>query len=293
MDEKSMILEQERQQKLKERRKRRKWKWGAGIWLLALFAGGTWYMVQGRYLLAETDANKVEIVAGEGQEIVYARIDVINGNEVTYTVTDMPIMSMEHEDGSQSGSRTEGRSSRPGMEGDRVPEVGGMDFAGMEGGQVPEVGDMDFAGMEGGQVPEVGGKGFTGMEGGQVPEVGGMGFAGEEGGQVPEMGGMGFAGEEGEAREQEPGREDGHSNGKEEAASEADQQSIGRGSGKEQVKETESTESVTTYIPVGTRIITKLGTVTTFSRLAAGDYVAFVMEQEGNEEIIMAVYIVG
>ena len=244
MDEKSMILEQERQQKLKKRRKRRKWKWGAGIWLLALFAGGTWYMVQGRYLLVETDANKVEIVAGEGQEIVYARIDVINGNEVTYTVTDMPIMSMEHEDGSQSGSRTEGRSSRPGMEGDRVPEVGGMDFAGMEGGQVPEVGDMDFAGMEG------------------------------------------------EAREQESGREDGHSNGKEEAASEADQ-SIGRGSGKEQVKETESTESVTTYIPVGTRIITKLGTVTTFSRLAAGDYVAFVMEQEGNEEIIMAVYIVG
>lgn len=52
-------------------------------------------------------------------------------------------------------------------------------------------------------------------------------------------------------------------------------------------------ESITTYIPVGTDVTTKLGTVTTFSRLAADDYVALVMEKDGDEKIIAAVYIIG
>ena len=53
------------------------------------------------------------------------------------------------------------------------------------------------------------------------------------------------------------------------------------------------TEKVTTYIPVGTDVTTKLGTVTTFSRLAAEDYVALVLEKDGDETVIMAVYIIG
>lgn len=52
-------------------------------------------------------------------------------------------------------------------------------------------------------------------------------------------------------------------------------------------------ESITTYIPVGTDVTTKLGTVTTFSRLAADDYVALVIEKDGDEEVIAAVYIIG
>ena len=54
-----------------------------------------------------------------------------------------------------------------------------------------------------------------------------------------------------------------------------------------------SNETVTAYIPVGTTVTTKLGTQTTFSRLAAEDYVALVLEKDGGEEIIMAVYIIG
>ena len=83
MDEKSMILEQERQQKARKRKKYKKLKWIAGILVLVLVASGIWYAVQGRYLLAENDNGTVEIVAGDGQEIVYARIDSINGNEVS------------------------------------------------------------------------------------------------------------------------------------------------------------------------------------------------------------------
>lgn len=52
-------------------------------------------------------------------------------------------------------------------------------------------------------------------------------------------------------------------------------------------------ETVTARIPVGTEVTTKLGTVTTFSRLAAGDYVALVTQKDGDEEIIVAVYIIG
>ena len=52
-------------------------------------------------------------------------------------------------------------------------------------------------------------------------------------------------------------------------------------------------ESITTYIPVGTDVTTKLGTVTTFSRLAADDYVALVIEKDGDEDVIAAVYIIG
>ena len=52
-------------------------------------------------------------------------------------------------------------------------------------------------------------------------------------------------------------------------------------------------ESITTYIPVGTNVTTKLGTVTTFSRLAADDYVALVIEKDGDEDVIAAVYIIG
>lgn len=52
-------------------------------------------------------------------------------------------------------------------------------------------------------------------------------------------------------------------------------------------------QSVTALIPVGTDVTTKLGTVTTFSRLAAGDWVALVTEKSGDNQIITAVYIIG
>ncbi len=49
-------------------------------------------------------------------------------------------------------------------------------------------------------------------------------------------------------------------------------------------------EEATILIPVGTDVITKLGTVTTFSRLRAGDNVALVKDKGTGE--ITAVYIV-
>ena len=47
----------------------------------------------------------------------------------------------------------------------------------------------------------------------------------------------------------------------------------------------------TALIPVGTEVVTRLGTVTTFSRLAAGDNVALITQADGEDVVIVRVYI--
>ena len=52
-------------------------------------------------------------------------------------------------------------------------------------------------------------------------------------------------------------------------------------------------EERTMMIPVGTEVVTKLGTVTTFSRLASGDVMKILTEKSGDEDIILKIWIVG
>lgn len=52
-------------------------------------------------------------------------------------------------------------------------------------------------------------------------------------------------------------------------------------------------EERTATIPVGTDVITKLGTTTTFARLAAGDVVQMLTEKAGDEDVIIKMWIVG
>lgn len=56
-------------------------------------------------------------------------------------------------------------------------------------------------------------------------------------------------------------------------------------------KTTEKTMEM--IIPVGTDVVTKLGTTTTFARLAAGDVVQLLMENDGTEDVILKMWIVG
>jgi len=51
------------------------------------------------------------------------------------------------------------------------------------------------------------------------------------------------------------------------------------------------TEEKTYQIPVGTDVVTRLGSVTTFSRLAAGDVIRCLMEQTEEEEVILKIWI--
>lgn len=53
-----------------------------------------------------------------------------------------------------------------------------------------------------------------------------------------------------------------------------------------------SGETVTVQIPVGTQVTTRLGTVTTFSRLAAGDNIKMLVQEEDGEQVILKIWIV-
>lgn len=53
-------------------------------------------------------------------------------------------------------------------------------------------------------------------------------------------------------------------------------------------------EKVEYMIPVKTNVTTQLGAVTTFSRLAAGDYVKLLLDKDENgNDIILQIWIVG
>ncbi|MDD2971500.1 MAG: hypothetical protein PHE02_05145 [Lachnospiraceae bacterium] len=52
-------------------------------------------------------------------------------------------------------------------------------------------------------------------------------------------------------------------------------------------------EPCETMIPVGTDVVTKLGTTTSFARLATGDVVQMLMERDGDDKVIIKMWIVG
>lgn len=51
-------------------------------------------------------------------------------------------------------------------------------------------------------------------------------------------------------------------------------------------------ETITVQIPVGTKVTTRLGTETTFSRLAAGDNIKMLVQEEDGEQVILEIWIV-
>lgn len=235
MDEKSMILEQEHREKEKRRKKYKKLKWTVGILAVALVIGGIWYIGWGRKLISAQESTEVKIQVASGQNVVYAQIVAINGNEITYAVaeeTDVQMPGTEAEDTDVRGQRGDGRSEGK----SEMPDMGSMS-GGM--GEMPDMGSMPEA-M--GDMPDMEGKSGGRDEMPTQPQGGTeMQNMFSYGDTVYQVGG----------------------------------------------------ETVTTYIPVGTAVTTKLGTVTTFSRLSAGDCVALVTEGTEAEQVIMAVYIIG
>lgn len=206
MDEKAMIVEQELREKAAKRKKRKKYKITAGTLAVLLVTGVAWYAGWGRNLLKEKEAGAVEIKVSAGQSVTYARITAINGNEITYLLTE------ETKEQPTKDRKTPIRDDSIGAERNGKAPMG----------ETPAGADRNPMG----EAPDQGKEAF-----GQTKQDG-------------------F-----EAQRAE--------------------------------------EYITAYIPVGTAVTTKLGTVTTFSRLSAGDRVAIVTEEEGDAQIIMAVYIIG
>lgn len=224
-DERSMIREQDRLARERKRRKNKRKKKIAGVVVTVLAAAGIWYAVWGRKLFLKDQETEAIVTAAAGQEIVYARLDSVKGNEITYTVA-------------QAVADTESRSDDTGQ--GRGNEAGRPDMSSNGMGLSVSETSIERGGGKGGMSS---GGGFS-MDGGIV------------------MGGN-------------------------KAAASTDQFIYRNVT----YKLTEETGAL--QIPVGTAVTTKLGTVTTFSRLAAGDKVALIMEQDDSGQVIAAVYIIG
>lgn len=218
MDEATMIREQDRLAKEKKKREAAKRRnrilisFGAIVMVVIL------YLIWGRSFFQKTSSATVSIQKTDSQQIVFVKVNSINGNEIGYTVLDAQEES-ESEEETPSGfpSGDDFGGERPDFTGERT------DFAG-------EMGGVDFQKSDAGT--------FGGKNKGQKEE---------------KMNVLSYDG----------------------------------------ISYILSQDSGTTLIPVGTDVITKLGTKTTFSRIAAGDCLALVTETIDGLDTIMAVYIVG
>ena len=281
MDERAMIREQERLAKEAKCRKTKKIKITFGVVAVVAVVGGIWYAGWGRKLTTQSIATTVKIEKSVGQNVVYAKITEINGNEITYAVAEAieeASAGTENTAGSDDAASTEGMTAQGEQKPSDNSEGRGQGSMPFGNGEMPDMSQMPNMGSMpsgDGQMPDMS----------QMPNMGSMPFGDGEMpdmSQMPDMGSMPFGNGEMPDRTQTGGR--GNVTG---AVSSMDQFTY------DGTTYRVGEESVTAYIPVGTNVTTKLGTVTTFSRLAENDYVALIMDKDGDTEVIAAVYIVG
>ena len=233
-----------------------------GVVFVAILVGVVWYVGWGKNMPARTAANTtVEIKKTAGQEVVIAKITSIKGNEITYAVAEEVIR--EEAQDSEETKKESTQSQRP--QGERPN---------FEEGERPSFGEGERPSFEGSEIPN--------FDRGEMPDMSQM--PSFDGGSMPDMSQM--PSRDGQSRAEMPsrGQQDGGSASRRNETNQFtyDDKTYRIGN-----------ESITTYIPVGTDVITKLGTITTFSRLAANDYLALVIEKDGDKEVIAAVYIIG
>ncbi len=354
-DERALIREQERLAQEKRRKKRGKRRNIIIGVVAAVFVVGIWFIGWGYSLIFGTsaDTSTVEIVVEAGQEVVYAKLTSVKGNEITYTVAEAVETAEDTENTSQDSEpaldAAEGTPSDDEMPSDAAEgemsedsdSVDGGDPSGMTDGEMPSgFGDGEVpSGMTDGEMP-------SGFDSENMPD----GFdgempSGEAGDTDTEIGtqtgdglsstgsvkastlaavttgsvtsqitsltadssdgytatSLGMGGDMGGGMQGGGGSFDmgsfdmdsfdfsgfGDSSSMTVTSSATDTFTY------DDVTYQLTEESNTMLIPVGTDVTTRLGTVTTFSRLAAGDCVALVMQEVDGEDVIMAVYIIG
>ena len=159
---------------LKQKRRRRKRLLILlAVLLLCLAAGGGGFFLwmRSRRAVQET----VQITAGEQEEITYARIDTIVGNEMETTLLDASVAEQMEAGAAEmaAGGEAEGMAAGGGMpEGMEMPEGGMPEGMEMPGGGMPEGMEMPGGGMpEGMEMPDAAeepGDGRTAEAGGET-----------------------------------------------------------------------------------------------------------------------------
>ena len=236
------------------------------------------------------EVSESEIQAGPGQEIVYATIDEITGNDIEVSLLEEDMVKQfssagrtESEDDKESQRGGFGDGNMPDMEGGMPDMSGGFpggDFSGGAGG---------FPG--GGGMPDMSGGGFPGGSGGGMPDMSGGGFPGGSGGGMPDMSGAGGSDDGASQEDSEDGMPDmsgGFPGGgfpgempEGFGGQMPDMEGMPEGGMQMPPFGQEAEEKKASYrIPVGTDVITTLGATTTFSHLEEGDTIAILLDQE-------------
>ena len=213
----------------KKRRRRKKMLIFLTVLLCLLAIAGGGFLLWQRSQRAAQEA--VQITAGENEEITYARITTIVGNEIEAAL-------LEGAAAEQTGTAGTQTADDAASAGDAASEnnVTSAD------GEMTSEGTAEEGRSDGGTA---GGE----MQGG-MPDSG-TAEGGTPDGGLPQQDASGFA--------------------------------AGGQSGRSAYTETGETKSW--QIPVGTDVITSLGVTTTFSRLSAGDVIA-VLTEEGTDNIL-------
>ena len=156
-----------------KRRRRKRLLILLAVLLLCLAAGGGGFFLwmRSRRAVQET----VQITAGEQEEITYARIDTIVGNEMETTLLDASAAEQMEAGAAEmaAGGEAEGMAAGGGMpEGMEMPEGGMPEGMEMPGGGMPEGMEMPGGGMpEGMEMPDAAeepGDGRTAEAGGET-----------------------------------------------------------------------------------------------------------------------------
>lgn len=291
------------------------------IWILAIAVFGIAAVGLVIYFLKfQNTDGKEKIAIGENQRVVYGYLTSVLGNEISYReVEDSVVEAMlerqeeaekqeQKADEQQSADDQQTTGNRRGNRQEQTADSGEETSSDMEdgdgaGGTPP---DMRNGGSTGGTSPDMGDGadvGGTLSDMGDGADAGGtpsdmgngdgtrgtpsdMGNGDDAGGTPPNMGSGESTGgtspdmENGSAQEGMSSDVKGNRN---EGTEQSGEKSTGMGSG----------ESVTALIPVGTVVHTTTDTETTFSRLAAGDLVKFLLETtEDGEETILEIWMV-
>lgn len=227
------------------------------------------------FIKQETVVTDLSKTLKSNQRIVYGEITQINGNEITYTVAELSDGSIGIDE-SQSDSNSLNESMQDGTQ---------LHGASSGDGQLrPGTGSAD------GQQTSGVGTGTTPQRTNNSTDTGS-----EDGAISPDMNAnTGNAGQS-DISETSTDSESGSIPAK--PGTSADPASSSASNGEETLQETIqqyvlTDQIITTYIPVATLVTTKLGTVTTFSRLAVGDIIEMVIETIDGKDVIMSVLIV-
>ena len=218
----------------KKRRRRKKMLIFLTVLLCFLAASGGGFLLWQRSQRAAQEA--VQITAGENEEITYARITTIVGNEIETALLEGTAPEQTGTAGTQTADDAASAS-----------DAASENNVTSADGEMTSEGTAEEGMSDGGTA---GGEMQGGMSEGGMPDSG-TAEGGTPDGGLPQQDASGFA--------------------------------AGGQSGRSAYTETGETKSW--QIPVGTDVITSLGVTTTFSRLSAGDVIA-VLTEEGTDNIL-------